>query len=74
MKFSAVSAILLILSAPSLAAVKPCAELVTEIEARLKEHKVGSYTLVLVDADKAGDGKVIGTCEGGKKKVVYSKK
>ena len=74
MKIFVFAAILLFWSMPSLAAVKPCEELKTEIEARLKEHKVASYTLEVVDAAKVGDAKVVGSCEGGKKKIVYAKK
>jgi hypothetical protein len=53
---------------------KPCEELKTEIAAKLDAKGVKSYTLDIVakDAD-AGDGKVVGTCEAGSKKIVYKR-
>jgi hypothetical protein len=53
---------------------KPCEELKTEIAAKLDAKHVSDYTLDVVPADQNGDGKVIGTCEGGAKKIVYSRK
>ena len=56
------------------AAAKPCEELKTEIAAKLDAKGVKGYSLDIVakDAD-APDGKVVGTCEGGTKKIVYKK-
>jgi hypothetical protein len=53
-------------------AAKPCEELKSEIAAKLDAKGVKSYTLDIVakDAD-AGDAKVVGTCEGGTKKILY---
>ncbi len=53
---------------------KPCEELKTEIAAKLDAKGVKGYSLDIVakDAD-AADGKVIGTCEAGTKKIVYKK-
>ena len=45
----------------------------TEIAAKLDAKGVKSYTLEIVDKDKDMEGKVVGTCEGGAKKIVYSK-
>ena len=56
------------------AAGKSCDELKTEISTKLDGKGVKNYTLDIVDADKAGDGKVVGQCESGKKKIVYAKK
>ena len=67
-----VSAALLAVAVPVFAA-KPCDELKSEIAAKLDEKKVTGYTLDIVDADKAGDRKVVGSCDGGKKKIVYQK-
>ena len=53
---------------------KPCEQLKTEIAAKLDAKKIAGYTLDIVDADKAGDAKVVGTCEGGAKKITYAKK
>jgi hypothetical protein len=55
-------------------AAKPCDELKSEIAAKLAARHIAEYTLDVVPADQNGDGKVIGTCEGGTKKIVYTKK
>lgn len=60
-------------SASALAA-KPCEELKSEIAAKLDGKGVTGYTLEIVPADQeVGDKKVVGSCEGGAKKIVYSK-
>ncbi len=71
MKKLILSAALIALAAPVFA--KPCEELKTEIAAKLDEKKVTGYKLDVVDTDKAGDRKVVGSCDGGKKKIVYEK-
>lgn len=61
-------------SMPAAAAVKNCEELKNQIEERLKSKKVATYSLEIVDAGKKAEGKVVGSCERGAKKIVYSKK
>ena len=56
------------------AQVKPCEELKAEIATKIEANGVKSYALEIVDNDKVGDGKVVGSCEGGTKKIVYTKK
>ena len=68
-----VAAALALAGSSAFAAGKSCDELKTEIAAKLDAKKVTGYTLDIVDAAKA-DGKVVGTCESGAKKIVYSKK
>ncbi len=53
------------------AAGKPCEDLKTEIAAKLDAKGVKPYTLEIVDKD--AEGSVVGTCEGGSKKIVYRK-
>ncbi len=55
-------------------AAKPCEELKTEVATKLDGKGVKGYELAIVDSDKAGDAKVVGSCEGGKKKITYTKK
>lgn len=55
------------------AAVKPCDELKSEIDAKLAAHNVKNYTLTVVAADKVGDAKVIGSCNGGTEKITIEK-
>jgi len=38
---------------------------------KLEEKNVTSYSLEIVAKDKDAEGKVVGTCEGGSKKIVY---
>jgi Protein of unknown function (DUF1161) len=52
---------------------KACEELKTEIAAKLDAKGVKSYTLDIVAKDADATGKVVGTCEAGSKKIVYSK-
>lgn len=55
-------------------AAKPCEELKAEIAAKLDAAGVQNYVLEIVDTDKVGDAKVVGSCDGGTKKITYSKK
>ena len=50
-----------------------CSELKTKIEDGLKAKGVTAYTLTVVDKADTSDGKVVGTCEGGSKQIVYSR-
>jgi hypothetical protein len=66
-------AVLLFASVSAFAqAAKPCEELKAEIAKKLDAKGVKSYSLdIMAKDDKEGDGKVVGTCEGGTKKIVY---
>jgi len=55
------------------AQAKACEELKSEIEAKIKKNGVEKFTLDIVDSDKQTDGKVVGTCQGGTKKIVYKR-
>jgi hypothetical protein len=52
---------------------KPCEDLKTEIARKLDAKSVVNYTLDVVDKGKEGDGKVVGSCDGGTKSILYSK-
>jgi hypothetical protein len=52
---------------------KPCEDLKTEIDAKIKKNGVPMYSLDVVDMDAQADGKVVGTCDGGTKKIVYKR-
>ena len=65
--------VMLGLSLPAWSQPKPCDELKSEIEAKLKAKGVEKYTLDIVAADNAKDGKVVGSCEGGTKRIVYKR-
>jgi Protein of unknown function (DUF1161) len=52
---------------------KDCNELKSEIEAKIKKNGVESFSLDIVDKDAQAEGKVVGTCDGGTKKIVYKR-
>jgi len=52
---------------------KPCEELKSEITAKLEAKGVKGYTLEIVAKDKDSEGKVVGSCENGTKKIIYLK-
>ena len=70
--FIAIIASLLVAS-PALAQRKDCGELNSEIETKIKNNGVTTFTLTVVDKDSAEDGKVVGTCDSGTKKIVYKR-
>lgn len=63
----------LALAATHALARKDCDELKSEIDAKIKANGVQAYTLEIVPQDQATDGKVVGTCDGGTKKIVYKR-
>ncbi|MFY9961945.1 hypothetical protein D3C81_614430 [compost metagenome] len=73
MKKLVVAVALMTLAGTALAAGKPCEELKSEIAAKLDAKGVSGYSLEVVDKGAATDGKVVGTCEGGTKEIVYKR-
>jgi hypothetical protein len=67
--------VVLVLSffAVSAYAMKPCEELKTEIEAKLNAKGVKNFTLEIVSKEEVKDQKVVGSCDGGTKKITYQK-
>ena len=62
------------LATSALAAPKPCEELKAEIEAKIQANNVSSYTLEIVTNEDVHDqNMVVGTCDGGTKKIIYQK-
>ena len=56
------------------AARKPCEDLKTEIGKKLDAKGVVGYSLDVVDKGKEStDTKVVGSCDGGTKSIVYSR-
>ncbi|MDG1579386.1 DUF1161 domain-containing protein [Pseudomonas sp. GOM6] len=61
-------------SSAALAAPKPCEELKEEIEVKIQAAGVASYTLEIVpNAEVEDPGMVVGSCEGGSKKIIYQR-
>ena len=74
MKLLAAFGVLLFASVSAHAqAAKPCEELKDEITKKLDAKGVKGYTLDIVAKDKDAEGKTVGTCDGGTKKIIYSK-
>ena len=62
---------LLSIAGTALAAGKPCEELKSEIAAKIDAKGASGYSLEVVDKGASTDAKVVGTCEGGTKEIVY---
>lgn len=72
----ALAVVLALAASTGWSAVKSCEELKNEIEARVTSKKVASYSIEVVPAAEAREEKgqrIVGTCEGGKKKIIYKK-
>jgi hypothetical protein len=52
---------------------KPCEELALEIAAKLDAKGVKDYSLEVVPNELAVGEKVVGSCEGGTRKITYAK-
>jgi Protein of unknown function (DUF1161) len=69
-----VSALILALTViPAFPALKPCEELKSEIVAKLEAKGVKEYHVDIVAAGEVKDKTVVGSCEGGAKKITYTK-
>jgi hypothetical protein len=64
----------LALTCANAVAATSCEQLKTEIAAKIDAKGVKDYTLDIVPNDQVGDQKVVGSCDGGTKKIVYAKK
>jgi hypothetical protein len=74
MKLLATIGVLLFVSVPAHAqGAKSCEELKDEITKKLDAKGVKGYTLEIVAKDKDAEGKTVGTCDGGTKKIIYTK-
>ncbi|PSS57254.1 DUF1161 domain-containing protein [Pseudomonas sp. BBP2017] len=70
----AIAALASLLATSALAAPKNCEELKAEIEAKIQANNVSSYTLEIVKNEDVHDqNMVVGSCEGGTKKIIYQK-
>jgi len=65
--------VLALVASPAFAQVKSCEELKSEIEAKIKNNGVKEFTLTIAEKAAPEDGKVVGTCEGGAKKIIYKR-
>ena len=69
----AVAALLFVPACSFAQGAKSCEELKSEIAKKLDDKGVKNYSLEIVGKDQDAEGKVVGTCDGGTKKIMYSK-
>lgn len=50
---------------------KDCAELRDEIATRIEARGVRDFRLEIVDAEAIGEQRVVGSCEGGSRRITY---
>jgi len=55
------------------ASASTCETLRAEIEAKIAAAGVARFTVSVVDAEAPAAGRVVGTCEMGRKKIVYER-
>lgn len=60
-------------NAPAPAAGTSCEEVKAQIDAKIKAKGVKTFTLEIVGKDEAKDAKVVGSCEGGRKRITYKR-
>lgn len=60
-------------SSPAFAQRKPCEELKAEIEAKIRKNGVKEFTLSIVPNAEVKDQQVVGSCDGGTKKITYER-
>ena len=60
---------MMLVAAPALAQRKSCDELKAEIEVKVTANGVKAFTLSIVPNDQAKDENVVGSCDGGTKKI-----
>lgn len=63
---------LILISATSWAAVTSCDEIKSKIETKLAGKGVKNYALQVVAKDVETKNRVVGSCEGGSKKIIYT--
>ena len=70
-------AVLVLMVATPVFARTSCEEVKQQIEAKLEAKGVKNYSLKIVPNDKVeeekGDGKVVGSCDGGTQKIIYTR-
>jgi uncharacterized protein DUF1161 len=70
----ALAVLLVLAAAPAFAQRKSCEDLKSEIAAKLDAKGVKGYTLNIVNADEVKNATVVGSCDGGTKRITYERK
>ncbi|MDP1976090.1 DUF1161 domain-containing protein [Undibacterium sp.] len=63
----------LLSSAPAWAEITSCETIKDKVAAKLERKGVNNYSLQVVSKDTETKYRVVGSCEGGKKKIIYKK-
>lgn len=71
MKMLIAAIALAVATVPAYAQRKPCEELKEEIAAKVRKNGVKHFTLTIVPNAEAKGQEVVGSCDGGTKKIVY---
>lgn len=71
MKFLIAAIALAVATVPAHAQRKPCEELKEEIAAKVRKNGVKQFTLTIVPNAEAKGQEVVGSCDGGTKKIVF---
>ena len=50
-----------------------CGSVVAQIETKLVNKGITKYTLLIIAKDGATDSRVVGTCAGGARKIIYKR-
>ena len=73
MKIAKIIFVSLLFCLPAMAQMKPCEELKSEIDEKIRKNGAVNYTLEIVPADQVGERTVVGSCNGGKDRIVYTR-
>jgi hypothetical protein len=57
---------------PSVGWANNCEEIRARIDARIKASGAAGYSLVVVEKDATVTGKVVGSCDRGRRRIVYT--
>ena len=68
------AAVMVFVGSVAFTEIKPCEELKAEIDAKLKEKGGKGYALEIIPTDQVKDQKIVGSCDGGTKKISYTRK
>lgn len=63
----------LLCTTPAWAEITSCETIKDKVAAKLERKGVNNYTLEVVSKDTETKLRVVGSCEGGKKKIIYKK-
>jgi hypothetical protein len=65
-------AVLLMVTSPAFA-LKDCGELMSEIDAKIQANGAKNYNLEIISKADVKNGQVVGSCDGGTKKIIYQR-